>query len=95
MLTTDAILKHSMLDASDLILGTILASVSGKCPGFCKCLSFLKYGFAQFSNSAGHQKRPALSASNQWSMMVMETIYVEIIDKLFLKVHVRRRLYVS
>ena len=34
----------------------ILASVSSKFPGFCKCLRFSKFGFATFSNSAGHQK---------------------------------------
>ena len=51
----------------------ILASVSGKCPGFCKCLRFLKSGFAAFSNSAGHKERPALSVSDRRSMMVMAT----------------------
>ena len=27
-----------------------------KCPRFCKCLRFLKSGFAQFSDFVGHQK---------------------------------------
>ena len=37
-------------------LTSILVVVSGKCPGFCKCLRFSKYGFATFSNCAGCQK---------------------------------------
>ena len=51
----------------------IIGAVSDKCLGFFKCLRFSKSGFATFSNSAGHQKWPALSASNRWSMIVMAT----------------------
>ena len=37
-------------------LSILLGAVSNKCPGFLKCLMFLRYRFAIFSNSAGHQK---------------------------------------
>ena len=55
-------------------LSDILPKVRKKCPRFCKCLRYLKYGFATFSNSSGYQKWTALSASGQWSVMMMEKI---------------------
>ena len=48
-----------------VIVWYILAEVSGKCPGFYKCLRFSKFGFATFSNSAGCQKSPAISESKK------------------------------
>ena len=60
----------------------ILGAVSGKCPGFCKCLRFSNSGFATFSNSAGWKNRPALPSSNQRSMMVMATIINSILTLL-------------
>ena len=44
----------------NLTSSAILDAVSGKCPGFCKCLRFSKSGFAKFSNSAGHQYWPEI-----------------------------------
>ena len=57
----------------------IIGLVSDKYPGFCKCLRFLK----TFLNSAGHQNLPALSASNLWRIMVMETT-IKSISKLLI-----------
>ena len=54
-------------------LPIILASVSNKCPGFKKWLRYSKSEFVAFSNSAGHQKWPELSASDQRIMKVMGT----------------------
>ena len=51
--------------------GKIIGAVSNKCLGFCKWLRFSKSEFATFSNSTGHQKWPALSASDLRSMMAM------------------------
>ena len=73
----------------------ILGLVSDKCPGFCKCLRFSKSVFATFSKSSGCQKGPALSSSDQHSMMVMETIYVKMIYNSRLIVHDKRNLNVS
>ena len=73
----------------------ILGLVSDKCPGFCKCLRFSKAVFATFSKSSGCQKGPALSSSDQHSMMVMETIYVKMIYNSRLIVHDKRNLNVS
>ena len=42
---------------------------SEKCPMFCKCLRYLKSGFAIFSDFAGHKKRTALVARDQRIMM--------------------------
>ena len=49
----------------------ILVAVSNKCPGFFKCLRFSKSEVATFSDSAGHQKWPALSARDRRNMMEM------------------------
>ena len=49
--------NHIKNQHEKLLIGSdIIASVRGKCPGFCKCLRFSKSGFATFYNSAGHQK---------------------------------------
>ena len=42
---------------------------SEKCPMFCKCLRYLKSGFAIFSDFAGHKKQKALVARYQRIMM--------------------------
>ena len=70
---------------------SVIASVREKCPRFCKCLRFLKPAFATFLDFYGCQKLPAFSASFQKSVMVIVTIYVEIIDKVYLIVHARIR----
>ena len=63
--------------------------VSKKYPGVCKCLRFSKSGFATFSNSTGCQKWPALSESDQRSIMefllrVEDIVLVENKDKSFI-----------
>ena len=60
----------------------ILTVVSGKCPGFCKCLRSSKSGFATFLNSSGQQKGPALLTSNrqgmtEFSLRVVDMVIVE------------------
>ena len=74
----------------------VLGAVSDKCPGFCKCLKLPKSWFAIFSNSAGHQKWPALSESDGQMMMDMaekNKVYLNSTDKLYPLVHVIIRLY--
>ena len=60
----------------------ILGAASDKFPGFCKCLRFLKYGFATFFNSAGCQKWPSLSASDGRSMteLSLRVGYIVLVD---------------
>ena len=48
--------------------------VSNICPWFCKCLRFLKPGFATFPNFVGCLNWPVLSSSNQHSLMMMAKI---------------------
>ena len=63
---------------------TVLALVRGKFPGFCKRLTFLKSGFATFSNSASCQNWPVLSESDQRSMMMMTSTTIKSILTLML-----------
>ena len=58
-------------------------------------LDIFEICIARFSNFSVRQKWPALVSSNQKSMMVIATIYVEIIYNSYLIVNSRRRLNVS
>ena len=61
----------------------IQVSVREKCHRFCKCLRFLKSGFAIFSDFSGHQSLQALAASNRKSMteIPLSVSYVFPVDK--------------
>ena len=58
-------------------------------------LDIFEICIARFPNFSVRQKWPALVSSNQKSMMVIATIYVEIIYNSYLIVNSRRRLNVS
>ena len=71
LLNIHIIHAHAQYFAASTLNIDILAVVSVKFPGFCKCLRFSKSGFDIFFNSAGCQKQPALSANDRWSVMMM------------------------
>ena len=64
---------------SYILSGRILPVVRVKCPRFLNCLRNSKYEINAFSNSAGYQKWPALSESEQRSMVELSLKVGEIV----------------
>ena len=68
-------------------------TISGKVTGFCKRLKNLNIDSPEsiFSNFSGHQKLPALAASNWWIVIVVvkNKSHVQIIYNLFVIGHAK------